>query len=141
MMRRSPGDFPPQGYHLVAYTVSMPNLTEVLGDICRGKDTCIRQGEPGRRCQVDEVYQMPWLTWRTEGMIHNNSNWLRVEGGEEELECPLPLEPHLQELLSGRRHFLLEQEWRTTIHKLQCPMTKNLLPCKMQNGYCGMLDR
>ena len=73
---------------------------------------------------------MPWLTWGTEGMMHNDSNWLRAEGGEEELECPLPLEPLLQEVLSGRRHFQLEWEQRMATHKLHCLTTLNLPPCK-----------
>ena len=53
---------------------------------------------------VDKAYQMPQLTWGTEGTMHDDSN-SRVEGGEDELECPLPLEPHLQELLSGEETF------------------------------------
>ena len=44
---------------------------------------------------------MPQLTWGTEDMMRDNSDWLRAEGGEEELECPPLLEPHLQELLCG----------------------------------------
>ena len=61
---------------------------------------------PGKESQerdvrVDKAYQLPWPTWGTEGMMHNDSNWSRAEGGEEELECSLPLEPHLQGLLSG----------------------------------------
>ena len=65
-----------------------------------------------RDAGVDKAYQMPWLTWGTGGMMHDDSNWSRAEGGEEELECPLPLDPHLQKLLRGRRHFQPVQEWR-----------------------------
>ena len=35
----------------------------------------------------------------------DESDWSRVEEGEEELECPLPLECHLQELLSREEVF------------------------------------
>ena len=59
-----------------------------------------------RDAGVDRAHQMSWLTWGTEGMMQDDSNWLRVEGGEEQLECPPPLEPHLQELLSGEEMFL-----------------------------------
>ena len=40
-------------------------------------------------------------------MMQDDSNWLRVEGGEEQLECPPSLEPQLQELLSGEEMFLV----------------------------------
>ena len=38
--------------------------------------------------------------------MQDDFNWLRLEGGEEELECPPSLEPHLQELLSREETFL-----------------------------------
>ena len=35
---------------------------------------------PERDARVDEAYQMPWLTWGTEGEMHDDSNWSWVEG-------------------------------------------------------------
>ena len=46
-----------------------------------------------RDAGVDRAYQMPWLTWGTEDAKHDDSDWSRLKGGEEELECPLPLDP------------------------------------------------
>ena len=37
-----------------------------------------------RDARVDEAYQMPQTTWGTEDMMHDDSDWLMVEGGEEE---------------------------------------------------------
>ena len=57
----------------------------------------------------DKAYQMPWPTRGTKDVVHDDSNWLRVEG-EEELECPPLLEHHLQELLSGEEMFAADAE-------------------------------
>ena len=54
-----------------------------------------------RNAGFDRALQTPQPTWGTEDAMRDDSNWLRVEGGEDELECPPPLELHLQELLSG----------------------------------------
>ena len=96
---------------------------------------------PERDAGVNRAHQIPWLTWGTEGTIWDNSNWSKMEGGEEELECPPPLESHLQELWVGRRHSMPVQEWRIASHELWCPRTPNPPPWKMQSGYCGALDR
>ena len=63
---------------------------------------------PERDARVDKAHWLPLLTWQTERALHNESTWSRPEGGkgEEELECPPLLEPHLQELLSGEVSFL-----------------------------------
>ena len=94
-----------------------------------------------REAGVDKAYQMLQPTWGTNGMMHNDSNWLRLEGGEEELECLLPLDPTTRSSWVGRRHFWLVQQLGMATHKLQCPTTPNLPPCKMKNGYGGTLNR
>ena len=67
---------------------------------------------PERDVGVDEAHQLPLPTWQTERALHDESDWSRQEGGEgeEELECPPPLEPHLHELLSGEELFLADAE-------------------------------
>ena len=73
--------------------------------------------------------------------MRDDSNWLRVEGGEEELECPLSLESHLQELLCWEEILWLVQEWMMASCKLQYPTTPNPLPWKKLSAYCGMFGR
>ena len=54
-----------------------------------------------RDARMDRAHHMAQPTWGIEGMMWDDSDWLRAEGEEEELECLSPLELHLQELLSG----------------------------------------
>ena len=52
--------------------------------------------------RIDEVHQLPPPTWWIERAPNDGANWSRPKAGkEEDLECPSPLEPHLQELLGG----------------------------------------
>ena len=56
--------------------------------------------------RVDEALQLLLQMWQTEEAPFKEANWLRPKGEagmilakvDENLECPLPLEPHLQEL-------------------------------------------
>ena len=127
-MKRSPGDFPQwgswrqgrrppgnlllQGHHPNADPVSKPYLPKVLGNICKGEGTPVRWGEPRKGCQSRQNLQVaPANLANWEHIVQ--WFWL-VEGrggkGEEEWECPLPLEPNLQELLSGEETFLASAE-------------------------------
>ena len=51
--------------------------------------------------RVDEAHQLPPPMWQTETAPHKEANWLRLGEveGDEDLECPPPLEPHLKEPL------------------------------------------
>ena len=55
---------------------------------------------------MEEAHQMPQLTWGTEGMMYDDSDWSRAEEEEEKFQCPQPLEPNIQEFLRGEEMFL-----------------------------------
>ena len=69
----------------------------------KGRAPSPTKESPDSDARIDEAHWLPLPTWQTERAPHNEANCLRSgEGkGEEDLECPLPLEPHLQELLGG----------------------------------------
>ena len=59
--------------------------------------------------EADVAYWLPPTLWQTKEVLHKMANWSRPceeagtilgEGGAD-LECPPPLEPHLQQLLDG----------------------------------------
>ena len=64
---------------------------------------------PKHDIKTDEAYPLPPPTWQTREAANKMANWLRpreeartIPGkGDADLKCPLPLEPHLQQLLSG----------------------------------------
>ena len=85
-----------------------------------------------RDAGVDKVYQMPQLTWGNEGTKWDGSDWSRVEGGEEELQCSLLLEPHLQELLGGEDLFLAGTGVEDGL--LHTLMPDNPIPSTMENA-------
>ena len=91
--------------------------------------------ESGKWCQSR---WSPPVTWQNERAPHYGVNWLRPGGGkgEEDLECPLPLESHLQELLGGVSDPQLALRWKMAWH--QCPKTWSPLPCASQLGYSGV---
>ena len=82
-----------------------PYSTKASGNICK-REPLSEEESQERDAGVDGAYQMPWPTWQTKSTLHDDSDWLGVEGGEEELECSWPLELHLQEVLSGEEMFL-----------------------------------
>ena len=55
---------------------------------------------------------MPLPNWWAERMPHDGADWSRQEAdkGDEDLECPPLLKPHLQELLGGEELFLAGTE-------------------------------
>ena len=146
MIKRPPCDLPPKGTwrqsrRPLGDPVSKPNLTEVLGDICRGEGTHIRQAEPGKRC---------WCGWSPPDAPADLRHWGHdaqcfqlVEGGGR--RRGIRMSPHWSPTSRsswvGRRCFQPVQKQGTVTHKPQCPMTLNLPPCKIWNGYSGILNR
>ena len=89
---------------------------------------------------VDRAHQILWPTWGTGDMMRDDSDWLKVEGGEGEQECPLPLESSRSSWV-GRRCSWLVLEWMTASCELWHPTTLNPPPWKRLRGYHGALDR
>ena len=73
--------------------------------------------------------------------MHDEPEWSRAEGGkgEEELECVLLLEPHLQELLSGKELFLAGAGVGDGFP--QTSMPDDPKPSPMWTEYSGALTR
>ena len=70
-----------------------------------GRAPSLTEESPEHDALVDEAHQLPPPMWQTEEAPPNEANWIRSGGveGDEDLECSLPLEPHLQELFSREK--------------------------------------
>ena len=76
--------------------------------------------EESLRCNVEDdmAYRVSLPMWQLEEVPYEQADWLRARGEagtilvEEDvhLECPPPLEPHLQKLLSGEEPSLAGAE-------------------------------
>ena len=65
------------------------------------------KNSPGRDTRIGRAHWLPLPTWGDERTPDGQSDWSGPKAEEEgDLECLPPLEPHLQELLSGEETFL-----------------------------------
>ena len=92
---------------------------------------------PESDARIDEAHQLPTLTWWAGRVLHNGAGWSSPEEdkGWEDLECPLLLEPHHQELLGGEESPQLVLRWKMAW--CPCPKTQRPLSCASQIGYSG----
>ena len=110
--------------HLHSWNTKSPSPTWQKHQVtfAKGRASVSGKESPKRDAGVDKAYQMSWPTWGTEGVMHDNSDWSRTEGGEEELKCPPPLKLYLQELLSGKVPTNFNTWWPQTFPHAKCRM-------------------
>ena len=95
----------------------------------------LTEESPKCDAEADEAYWLPLLMWQAEEAPHEEADWLRpreeagtiLDEGDVDLECPLPLEPHLQELLDGEEPSLASAEAGIGLPLM---LTTAPLPCK-----------
>ena len=103
------------------------------------------------------AYQLPPPMWQAEEVPHKEADWPRpreeagtitVEG-DVDLECPLPLQPHLQELLGGEEPSLVGAKVGDSLPPLLAPTSpphhchakiQNPPLCAPQSGLSSMPD-
>ena len=87
---------------------SSPSWQKQWVTFAEGRAPSLSKDSLKSNAEIDEAHHLPPPTWQTEKVPHDGADWSRPEAGEgqEDLECPLPPEPHLQELLGGKESFL-----------------------------------
>ena len=74
------------------HPATQPFPIKTVGNLCYSSHESSSERDTG----VKESHLLTWVDEREPG---DQCNWSRPK--EEDLECPLPLEPHVQELLRG----------------------------------------
>ena len=115
----------PKGHHLEGQSPS-PTRQKCQVTFAKGRAPSLTEESPECNARVDEAHQLPLPMWQTEEVPHKEANWLRPRGeagtipaeGDEDLESPPPLEPHLKQLLGERSHpqLALRQEMAYHLH-------------------------
>ena len=83
-----------------------------------GRGHLLTEESPEHNARADEGYQLPPPMWQTEEAPHKEANWSRPREeagtipvkGDEDLESPPPLEPHLEQLLAEKEPSLVSAE-------------------------------
>ena len=73
------------------------------------------EDNPEHDSNADMAYWLPLPMWLTKEVLHKKVDWSRpreeagtiLDEGDVDLKCPLPLRPHLQELLGGEEPSLV----------------------------------